>query len=525
MEELKFDFVVAGSGLAGLYSAAYASNFGKVALLTKSRFQTSNTFWAQGGIAAVVDPDDTPEDHFDDTIKAGKGLCNAESVKVLVNEGRERVFDLIDMGMQFDYEEGKLALGLEGGHSKRRVLHAGGDATGREVVNFLIRKISALTNITVFENTMAYRLISDGVNCGGVYAHNSITGKHLILTSNSTILATGGASGIFSRTTNPHTSTGDGIALAYDAGACLADMEFIQFHPTAMYTETGETFLVSEAVRGEGAHLVNNRGERFMLREGLDELATRDVVSIMIHHEMKKTGSSHIFLKLDHLDPVKIKKRFSTISREAKKFGIDITRDPVPVAPAAHYMIGGVKTGLMGETNIGGLFVCGEAAATGVHGANRLASNSLLECIVFGKRAVDAALSFENRGYFLHSPGMKYNIEPEKELQALELRNRLADIMTRKAGIVRCRESLKKAVQKIEDIIDRANSFEDNFCGLRLLSLAEVCILIARSALIREESRGGHIREDFPKQSDDFIVNIIQKKGEDPHLLPVKTNL
>jgi len=360
---LHSDFLVIGSGLAGLYAALYASRFGKVAILTKSTLEESNSYWAQGGIAAAMDPEDSPLFHLDDTIKAGRGLCNREAVEILVREGVERVTDLIALGMKFDLGEKGLELGLEGGHSRRRVLHAGGNSTGKEMVQFLISSVQANPNIFIFENTEVAELISNGERCFGALAFDLNIQKHLVLKAESTILATGGASGIYLRTTNPQTATGDGIALGYRAGAEITDMEFIQFHPTAFYTENGETFLISEAVRGEGAYLLNNSLHRFMPEyHELAELAPRDVVSRAIFNEMKVSGKNYVYLSLKHLNPDFIRKRFSNIYNASLQYGLDITSDLIPVAPAAHYLIGGVKTGLWAETNIKGLFACGEVA-------------------------------------------------------------------------------------------------------------------------------------------------------------------
>ena len=517
METRRFDFVILGSGLAGLYSAAYASKFGKVALLTKSTFEVSNSYWAQGGIAAAMDPDDSPDYHFNDTIEAGRRLCDKEAVKILVNEGKDRIEDLMKMGMKFDYENGILALGLEGGHSRRRVLHAGGDSTGREIVNFLIRYIIDLKNIAIFENTLVYELISDGSCCFGVHAHDFRKNSNITLESNATIIAAGGASGIFQRTTNPHTTTGDGIVLAYNIGAEVADMEFIQFHPTALCVESKEAFLISEAVRGEGAHLVNDEGERFLFKyDEKGELAPRDVVSRAIFEELKLRGKNKVFLKLDHLDANKIKKRFSNIYQEILRYGINILKDPVPVAPAAHYMIGGIKTGLMAETNIKRLFACGETAAIGVHGANRLASNSLLECVVFGKRGIDAALQTKLNMTSQDIPPAEFVIDKSNEEFYLDRSNKLAVVMTNYTGIVRCKKSLTKALNRIEEITLEIESRNNDYYSSRLRSLTDVCKLIVNSALLRKESRGSQIREDFPDESPQFLKHIIQQKNNVP---------
>ncbi len=512
------DFLVIGSGLAGLYAALYASKFGEVVLLTKSTLEESNSYWAQGGIAAAVDPEDSPVFHLEDTIKAGRGLCNREAVEVLVREGRERVMDLISLGMKFDLGERGLELGLEGGHSKRRVLHAGGSSTGKEMVQFLISSVKSNSNIRIFENTIVFELISDGETCSGALAFREGSQETWVFVSKSTILATGGASGIYLRTTNPPTATGDGIALAYRAGAEITDMEFIQFHPTALYTESGGSFLISEAVRGEGAYLLNPSGYRFMPDyHGLAELAPRDIVSRAIFNEMKVSGKSYVFLDLRHLNPDFIRRRFLNIYNASLNYGIDITRDLVPVAPAAHYLIGGVKTGLMAETNINGLFACGEVACTGVHGANRLASNSLLECVVFAKRAIDNAREIDNRNNKVedYDPTRLPPFSVSQKDDFFDMKKRISQLMTDYVGIVRRGDEIEKALAGIKGVAGSMNRLT-GYSKLKLQDIIDVCSLIAKSALIRTESRGAHIREDFPDEDPLWEAHIVLKKGSEP---------
>lgn len=521
INQFRSDFLVIGSGLAGLYAALYASKFGEVVLLTKSTLEESNSYWAQGGIAAAVDPEDSPVFHLEDTIKAGRGLCNRGAVEVLVREGRERVMDLISLGMKFDLGERGLELGLEGGHSKRRVLHAGGSSTGKEMVQFLISSVKSNPNIRIFENTIVFKLISDGEKCFGALAFQEGSQDLRTFISKSTILATGGASGIYLRTTNPPTATGDGIALAYRAGAEITDMEFIQFHPTALYTEDGGSFLISEAVRGEGAYLLNHLGYRFMPDyHGLAELAPRDVVSRAIFNEMKVSGKSYVFLDLRHLNPDFIRRRFLNIYNASLNYGIDITKDLVPVAPAAHYLIGGVKTGLMAETNINGLFACGEVACTGVHGANRLASNSLLECIVFAKRAIDGAREIDNRNSKVenYDPTRLPPFSVSQKDAFFDMRNRISQLMTDYVGIVRRGDELEKALAGIEGVADSINRLT-GYYKLKLQDIVDVCSLIAKSALIRTESRGAHIREDFPDEDPLWEAHIVLKKGSEPSVV------
>lgn len=521
MLRYEFDFVIIGSGLAGLYSALYASQFGQVALLTKSTLNVSNSYWAQGGIAAAVDATDSPNYHFNDTIEAGGGLCDEKAVRILVEEGKERIEELIKGGMKFDVEKGALALGLEGGHKKRRVLHAGGDSTGREIVNFVIHKVKEAKNIRLFENLIIHELDSDSACCYGAFGFDYGKNENVHFSSKATIAASGGASGIYLRNTNPHTSTGDGIALAYQAGAEIGNMEFMQFHPTAFYTKSGKTFLISEAVRGEGAYLLNKHRERFMERtHESKELAPRDIVSRAIFQQMKETKSFQVYLDLRHLDGEKIRKRFSNIYGEALNFGIDITKEIVPVAPAAHYTIGGIRTGLHAETTIKGLFACGEVTHSGVHGANRLASNSLLECIVFGKRAVDAALQDPVTSKRpVNQEVLKFNHQKEKEFT--KIKNRIAELMNDKVGIVRNAESMQESLAKLTEIEQNFNFEPNEYFSKRLRSLLSVSRLIINSAIMRKESRGTHIREDYPEESPAMLYYIIQQKDKQPKFLPI----
>jgi len=522
MQRKSFDTIVVGSGLAGLTAAYHASKNGSVALITKSQLDTSNSYYAQGGIAGAIADDDSPELHAHDTLVAGRGLCERDAVDILVSEGRERILEMIAMGMRFDKKDGKPILGLEGGHSKRRILHAGGDATGKELTCFMLEKVMEQKSIKTFEYTAVTQIIViDGV-CAGVQALDFVSGKNVIFEGSACILATGGLSRIFSRTTNPHTATGDGISLAYDAGAKVEDMEFIQFHPSALCIENQDAFLISEAVRGEGAWLINKNGERFMKDlHPLAELAPRDVVAFSIYQQMKKDKSPNVFLSLKHLDPEKIKSRFSNIYNKLQSFGYDMTTDLLPIAPAAHYMVGGVKTGLHGETNIPGLFACGEVASTGVMGANRLASNSLLECLVFGKRAAEKAAKIAKVHIEIPEPNQFTN-KPEFEQFYLDIKNEVADLMSQKVGIVRNEEDLTTALNRFEEIKNKLKVYEADYNVLKARQIAEICELITRSALLRKESRGGHIREEYKHEDPDFRVHIIFQKGKEPTYVPLK---
>ncbi|RUT73277.1 L-aspartate oxidase [Ancylomarina longa] len=518
----QFDYLVIGSGLAGLYSAHYASQFGKVAILTKSKLDVSNSYFAQGGIAAVTDSEDFPQYHLEDTLTAGRGLCDYTSVDILVNEGPERIKELIALGMQFDTENGELALGLEGGHHRRRVLHAGGDSTGREVVHFVIEKVLENKNITIFENQMVYELLVNDGNCSGAKSFNVTDNSNLTIEAKTIILALGGASAIYQRTTNPETTVGDGIALGYLAGVQIADMEFIQFHPSSFYIKEGYTFLISEAVRGEGAYLLNSKGERFMKDiHPLAELAPRDIVARSIFDQMKKSNTDHVILSLKHLNEEKIKNRFPFIYAKCKEAGIDMC-DEIPIAPAAHYMVGGIKTGLHGETNIKNLYACGELASTGVMGANRLASNSLLECMVYGKRAIDHAVQNPQteKNYSISSTKIHCN----KKLADLFLgyTNQIAKLMNTKVGIVRNEKSLTESLQFIETISNDFPFEKEEYYSLRLRYLLLVCELLIKGALARKESRGGHYRDDFPEELDSFSMHSLQQNNKELSFTPVE---
>ncbi|MPQ46238.1 L-aspartate oxidase [Marinifilum sp. N1E240] len=518
----QFDFLIIGSGLAGLYSALTAAQFGSVAILTKSKLDVSNSYYAQGGIAAVTDSNDFPQYHLEDTLIAGRGLCDYTPVDVLVNEGPERIKELIEMGMKFDKENGELSLALEGGHHRRRVLHAGGDSTGKEMIRFLIEKVQKVPNITVFEDQMVHKLLVDNCICYGAQSYNPEDNSNLKVHSKSTILTLGGASAVYQRTTNPNTTVGDGIALGYSAGAEISDMEFIQFHPSSFYSNNGYTFLISEAVRGEGAHLLNSEGKRFMSSiHPLAELAPRDIVARSIFEQMQILGDDHVTLSLRHLDGDKIKSRFPTIYKSCKESGADLLTE-IPIAPAAHYTVGGIKTGINGETNIQNLYACGELAATGVMGANRLASNSLLECLVFGKRAVFHAHQNQIEYSSTSKNSAKIQVNTELEKIFLDSVNKLAKEMNTKAGIIRSEEnlsSLKNTISKLNDDFPYENG---EYFSNRMKNLIIVSNLITTGALARKESRGGHYREDFTAENEDFLSHSIQQINKEITFVPVE---
>lgn len=514
VEIKEFDILIVGSGLAGLTAAWHASKNGTVAIITKSQLDISNSYYAQGGIAAVMSDEDSFESHMNDTLIAGRGLCDLDSVSILVREGQRCVRELISLGMEFDKDNNEYVLGLEGGHSHRRILHSGGDATGKGLTSFMLKKVQEQKNIQVFEYTTVVKLLVENDSCYGVQAFDFTTGKNLVFRSKATIIATGGLSRIYDRSTNPHTATGDGIALAYHAGAKLSDIEFIQFHPSALYIPGEDAFLISEAVRGEGAWLLNQHGERFMLHiHPLAELAPRDVVAHAIYNQLQTNHSDFVYLSLKHLNPELIKKRFSTIYQTLLKYNIDLTNDLLPVSPAAHYMVGGILTDLNGETNIQGLFACGEVASTGVMGANRLASNSLLECLVFGKRAAEKAShgktpDKQNSGVEL------IHLDTNNENYFLEIKNQIAALMSKNAGIVRSAEKLTEALQELSAIDAQLPANIDEYNILKIKHITDICMLICQSALIRTESRGGHIREDFPNENPELGVHLVQQKDQ-----------
>lgn len=519
-----YDYIIAGSGLAGLYTAYLAAKQGKVALITKCGITESNSYFAQGGIAAVTDEEDAPALHFEDTIIAGRGLCDYPAVSILVNEGPQRIQNLINDGMHFDMEDGSLALGLEGGHHRKRILHAGGDATGRMVTSFMIGKVINNPSIDVFENHSVIGLLKDKGSCYGIRSWNLTTEKEEIFIGNHTFLTLGGTSAIYKRTTNPHTTIGDGLALAYNAGCEIADMEFIQFHPSALVTGTEEAFLVSEAVRGEGAYLINQQGERFMpaIHE-LAELAPRDIVAQSIYRQLQKYKQDFVWLSLKHLDPDMVKHRFPNIYAKCQEYGINMC-DKIPVAPAAHYTVGGVRTDTNGQTNIKNLFVCGELASSGIMGANRLASNSLIECLVFGKRAVEKS---KKDPAPVRVPDFQpvYHCNDMLAEGYVRLKNELAVLMTDHAGIIRNEKGLQEGLKSIGQLRSELPNEPSEYYSLISQNLLTVAELIIRSAIYRKESRGGHFREDFPTSHTEYLFHIVQQAGKKIRTIPIDTRI
>ncbi len=509
-----------GSGVAGLRAAIELALHGKVLVVTKDMPTESCTEYAQGGVAVAMSDEDEVGIHFEDTIKAGDGLCREAAVKALVEEGPKRILELIEWGAEFDKDGAKLSFTLEAAHSRRRILHAHGDSTGKELERVLINKISSISSIRRFPFSTAIDLIVEDGQCRGAHVLRNL--KTITIYAKATLLATGGAGQIFSRTTNPSVATGDGMAMAYRAGAILEDMEFVQFHPTVLFAPSAPQFLLSEALRGEGAILRNVNKEPFMNKYHPDaELAPRDVVSRAIISQMVETESSFVHLDLTHLNPEFIKKRFPKIYATCLQYDLNITKDLIPISPAAHYMMGGIKTDLDGATNIQGLYAAGEVACTGVHGANRLASNSLLEGLVYGYRAGKAAAAVDAKRSTLKFKGsLRKRDSVSKGLRAdiEELRTSLRRIMWERVGIIRCGASLGEAIEKLSEwtfILDM--DFRDRR-ELECKNIVTVAQMITHAALARKGSVGAHYRSDFPDRGKDWQEHILIGK----HITEVK---
>jgi L-aspartate oxidase len=555
--------LVVGGGLAGLSAALEAARFGDVLLLTKAALPASNSAWAQGGIAAALDPHDSPQAHIEDTLMAGAGLCDRAAVTVLAHEAPGLMRELARLGVPFDrQEEDAFALGLEGGHSRRRIVHVG-DATGLAVTQALIAQVRAQPNIRVWEGVQAVDLLGGPGAVSGLLALDPLGHWHCI-DAGSTVLASGGAGALFGLTSNQPGALGDGIALAYRAGAEIADMEFVQFHPTVYRTQAGQGFLITEAARGEGGQLLTVDGERFM--PGYDaraELAPRDIVTRGIYAAMQRSGADHVLLDLTHLPRATIESHFPTICARLRAEGLDPVVTPIPVAPASHYLMGGIRTDLHGATSLRGLYAAGECTCTGVHGANRLASNSLLECLVFGRRAGVAAggrMPHEEFRSALVSPIAASEVlltssstqtidGPIVDLYVTEppMLGDLAQIMREAAGPLRHGDSLRTALPQLR-ALERATRATARFgiqdSGFRSLSASQrygtsehdhidqlhgnaaasiarmnalqAAQLIVGSALLREESRGGHFRSDFPEREPSWELHTVLRRDAQP---------
>ncbi len=497
------DFVVIGSGIAGLRAAIALAETGDVWILTKDRPEMSNSEYAQGGVAVALSEEDTVGFHYKDTIVAGDALCDPKAVRMLVGRGPDYVRDLIEWGAEFDREGIQLAFTREAAHSRRRILHAGGDSTGKEIVRALLSKARTMKRIHFYPFAYTVDLISRGERVVGVLYLDERRGRLSTLAARSIVLATGGAGCVYRETTNPPVATGDGMAIAARAGAVMCDLEFVQFHPTSLFRPGAPRFLLSETCRGEGGVLLNTRMHRFMHRYHPEkELAPRDAVSRAIVAEIERTGGDHVYLDLRRLGAAFIRRRFPKITATCLVYGLDITKDPIPVHPAAHYFMGGVATDRHGRTTVEGLYAAGEVTCTGVHGANRLASNSLLEGLVMGARAGEAARA-EAGGLARALPVPLLDFRQRsggRGLKGVRVRSRLREMMWDDVGILRQRETLLEAKNQIEMLGDRFRPKALTRGSLETRNMLDLAGLLATSALAREESRGGHYRLDFPKR-------------------------
>ena len=506
MSHVFTDVLIIGGGLGGLRAALAIDPRLSTLIVTKDTLIQSNSSYAQGGIAGVLGPNDTFEEHIDDTLEAGGSLCQRDVVDRVIREAPQRITELIAWGTAFDQAGERLALGREGGHAHERIVHALGDATGREVIRAVSAEVQRRANVQVWENTFTIDLLTHQSACRGAIVWNADHGKTMVW-AKQTILCTGGAGQLYRETTNPEVATGDGVAIAYRAGAELRDLEFVQFHPTVLYIAGGSRSLISEATRGEGAWLVDRRGRRFMLDyDPRGELAPRDVVSLAIVSQMEKTKHPNVYLDMTHLDPQRVRTRFPGIAAVCQEFDIDITRNRIPVRPGAHYMMGGVTVDLEGRTTVPGLWAAGEVSSSGLHGANRLASNSLLEALVYGAHAgagastAAAAVPDDFTALKIDNPPVESIGEP---LNLADIRNSLQSLMWRSVGVRRDADGLAEAFESINHWCRYV--FQRQFydpSGWELQNMLCQARLMIRAALNRQESRGAHVRLDFPSLDD-----------------------
>jgi L-aspartate oxidase len=523
------DYVVVGSGVAGLRAAIELSAEGSVLVLAKSDLSDSATSWAQGGIAVALSDEDEISLHEQDTINAGDGLCRTEAVALLVEEGPKYITQLIEWGTEFDRAGTKLAFTREAAHSRSRVLHAHGDSTGREISRALLARAQSIPHIHLRPHAFTTELVLDSNHVTGVHFIDETDGSAYEVHGGAVLLATGGVGRLYRETTNPDVATGDGMAIAYEAGAVLSDMEFLQFHPTALAVKGAPRFLLSEALRGEGGILRNVQLERFMKRYNeAQELAPRDIVARAIVTEMHRTGAGSVYLDMTAKSEEFLKKRFPRIYETCANYGLDLASDLAPVCPAAHYMMGGVKTDLWGRTSLPGLYAAGETADTGVHGANRLASNSLLEGLVFGARCGQAMMKdapVKKRGPAMlpsdpaPKPAHTTNAHPRKAGEhhppCPEAFGKIRDLMWRQVGILRDGKELAAAVSQLQTI-ELPKCEKPGRSDFELRNLHTLALLAARSALAREESRGSHYRSDFPYRDDEKLArHSLAAKGQE----------
>lgn len=529
------DVLIIGGGVAGLRAAIAASESADVLLLTKDTIAQSNTWYAQGGIAAVLQPADSIESHINDTKIGGAGLCDEQAVRITVEEGPRRVLELLSWGAKFDQKKGNpydLAFTREGGHSFARILHAYGDATGRELAQTLINTVRARENVRVSEKSFVIDLLTHDGRCVGALAY--INGTINIIWAKRTIIASGGAGQLYRESTNPPIATADGHAMAYRAGAAMQDMEMVQFHPTTLYVAGSSRALITEAVRGEGAYIVDRTGKRFMFDYHKDgELAPRDVVSRAIVEQIRKTHFSHVFLDARHLAPTEFRERFPQLAKLVDEFEIDPSKDLIPIHPAAHYMIGGIDADEMGRSSLPGLYAVGEAGCSGLHGANRLGSNSLLEGLAFGARAgADAAKAAKEDTIKFPLP-IEATVAPstKTELDVADVKSSLRSVMWRNVGIERSGERLIETREIIafwsRYVMDKRFLPDEigpsAVVGWELQNMLTACYLIATAALTRTESRGAHFRTDFPNRDDaNWRLHLLWKRaGDEPVAEPV----
>ena len=511
LQSMTTDFLVIGAGVAGLRAAIEAAEAGRVLVLTKDRLTESASEYAQGGIAVALSDDDEVRLHEQDTIHAGDGLCDPQAVRVLAEEGPAVIQQLIEWGTRFDRDGGRLAFTREGAHSRNRVLHAHGDSTGHEIARALFQKAQTLPNICFRSYAASVDLLLADGEVRGARIWNEHQRRFEAVTARAVLLATGGLGAVYRETTNPDVATGDGVAMAYRCGAEISDIEFVQFHPTALHVEGAPRFLLSEALRGEGACLRNAAGERFLTRyTPQGELAARDVVSRAIAAELRRTGDPHVFLDLTHLDPDFVRRRFPRICETCLRYGVDLTRQPVPAHPAAHYAMGGVKTDLYGRTSVEGLYAAGEVAATGVHGANRLASNSLLEGLVFAAR-VGRQLWERADAPLVEAPA-----EPAAPASSASpiSNDEVRALAWSHAGIERDGSRLAECVRRLEGL-DFTPGPQARRADFELRNRITVISLIARCAQARQESRGAHYRSDFPEKRPEFQKHSYVSRGSD----------